>query len=438
MDIIEFSNQTVDSETLTSPVNRVTNELTEVADGLAIVESFSHVWAVKTGEGLVLFDATGKRTGGKVVEALRRWTTDPIHTIVYTHGHMDHVGGAQAFVDDAAERGHRVPRFVGHANVAPRLDRYERTNGYNTAINERQFAPGRKAGMVIADEASFVPPGLPRPDVEFHEDLTLDIGGEQFVLRHDKGETDDHAWTEWVGHNTLFVGDFLIWNFPNCGNPQKVLRFPLEWAQAMRKMAATNPELVGPAHGLPVSTGARSQKVLLSVAEALESLVSQVIELLNADARLEDAIHTVKVPEAFLALPWLRPMYDEPEFVVRNIWRTYGGWWDGNPSHLHPANPQVLAEEIVALTGGVEPLVARAAALGNAGDFRTACELIEFAARAMPTSVEVHQVRASLYARRRFAASSLMAKGIYLATAQASADVAGIEIPAAPRTNVLG
>ncbi len=438
MDIIEFSNQTIDTETVTAPVNRVTNELTEVADGVAIIESFSHVWAVKTGDGLVLFDATGVRTGAKVVEALRGWSTDPVHTIVYTHGHMDHVGGAHAFVDDAASRGFNAPRFVGHANVASRLARYERTNGYNQAINTRQFAPGRKAGMVIADEARFVPTGLPRPDVEFHDDLTLDIGGEQFVLRHDKGETDDHAWTEWVGHSTLFVGDFLIWNFPNCGNPQKVLRFPVEWAHAMRKMAGTNPELVAPAHGLPVSSGPRSQKVLISVADALESLVAQVIDLLNADARLEDAIHTVQVPEAFLALPWLRPMYDEPEFVVRNIWRTYGGWWDGNPSHLHPANPQVLAEEIVALTGGVERLMFRAAELGSTGDFRTACELIEFAARATPTNADVHRVRADLYARRRFAASSLMAKGIYLATARSSADVAGIDIPAMPQTNVLG
>ena len=25
-------------------------------------------------------------------------------------------------------------------------------------------------------------------------------------------------------------------------------------------------------------------------------------------------------------------VYDEPEFIVRNIWRLYGGWYDGNVS----------------------------------------------------------------------------------------------------------
>ena len=438
-DIRDYANHVIDTESAPGPVNRVTNQLTEVADGLAIVESFSHVWIVRTADGLVLFDASGVISAPRVIEAIRRWSTDPIHTIVYTHGHMDHVGGAGAFVADAERRGHRRPNFVGHENIAPRLDRYDRTNGYNQAINQRQFAPGRKAGMAIANNAPrFVPEHTPRPDVDFRDSHTLEIGGETFILRHDKGETDDHAWTEWVGHDTLFVGDFLIWNFPNCGNPQKVLRYPLEWATAMRKMLATNPTLVSPAHGLPVIGAARNERVLGSIADALESLVGQVIDLLNADAHLEDAIHTVKVPEAFTQLPWLRPMYDEPEFVVRNIWRTYGGWWDGNPSHLHPAPPSVLADEIVALSGGSEPILARARALGDAGDFRTACELIEFASRALPTDTAVHALRAELYARRRFDASSLMAKGIYLATATESAAIAGIEIPAAPRTNILG
>ena len=50
------------------------------------------------------------------------------------------------------------------------------------------------------------------------------------------------------------------------------------------------------------------------------------------------------VPEV-LALPWLRPFYDEPEFVVRNIWRTYGGWWDGNPAHLLPPRQAALRRQ---------------------------------------------------------------------------------------------
>ena len=436
MELLAFANKTIDTEELSGPVNRVTNQLTEVVDNLAVVESFSHVWAVSTGDGLVLFDTSSVASGPKVVEALRHWRTDRVHTIVYTHGHMDHVGGASAWIADAERRGHPRPRFVGHENVAPRLARYRKTNGYNTAINDRQFAPSRNQGLTSVSRA-FVPADTPDPDESFRDALTIEVGGEQFRLHHAKGETDDHAWTEWVGHDTLFVGDFLIWNFPNCGNPQKVLRFPAEWAQALRSMEALKPALVGPAHGLPVQSSERATKVLSTVADALEGLVNGVIDLLNADATLDDAIHTVKVPEELLRLPWLRPFYDEPEFVIHNIWRTYGGWWGGNPAKLLPTREALLAQELIGLGGGVVPFVDRALVLADQGDLRTACELIELAVQASPMDVGVNTARAQIYARRRTEALSLMAKGIFESAVRESAERAGIPVPEMRRSAAL-
>ena len=41
--------------------------------------------------------------------SLRAWSNDPVDTIIYTHGHVDHVGGAQTFLDEANERGDPRP-----------------------------------------------------------------------------------------------------------------------------------------------------------------------------------------------------------------------------------------------------------------------------------------------------------------------------------------
>lgn len=437
MELLDYANRTIDTEQLLGSVNRVTNELTELGDGFAVVESFSHVWIVRTADGLVLFDASGDHTGPKVVEAVRRWCTDPVHTIVYTHGHIDHVGGSPAWLADAEARGHARPRFVAHENVQRRLDRYRRTNDYNVAINLRQFGPSRR--MAIGQEArSFVPVGTADPDTMYRDELALEVGGERFMLHHAMGETDDHTWTEWVGHETLFVGDFLIWNFPNCGNPQKVLRYPAEWAAALRTMIARRPALVGPAHGLPVQSAGRVDRVMGSIADALEGLVDGVIELLNADATLDDALHTVKVPEELIRLPWLRPFYDEPEFVVRNIWRTYGGWWDRNPAHLLPPRQAELAAEVVALAGGSGRVTTRALALLEAGDLRTASELVEMAIQADPTDRAAHEARVAIYAERRRTALSLMAKGIFESAVRESAAIAEVPIPEMSRSNTLG
>ena len=55
-----------------------------------------------------------------------------------------------------------------------------------------------------------------------------------------------------AGPIALCTGDFFIWATPNCGNPQKAQRYPLEWAAALRKMSRLNAELLLPGHGPPM------------------------------------------------------------------------------------------------------------------------------------------------------------------------------------------
>ncbi len=81
----------------------------------------------------------------------------------------------------------------------------------------------------------------------------------------------------------------------------------------------------------------RVRQALTDTADLLDSLVDQTLDLMNAGARLDEVIHTVRAPAHLADRPYLRPVYDEPEFVVRNVWRLYGGWWDGNPATLKPA-----------------------------------------------------------------------------------------------------
>ena len=135
----------------------------------------------------------------------------------------------------------------------------------------------------------------------------------------------------------LCCGDLFIWASPNAGNPQKVQRYPLEWAQALRRMLALEPDFLLPGHGLPVIGADRVAVALADTAELLESLVSQTLAVMNGGGRLDEAIHTVAVPAALADRPFLQPVYDEPEFIVRTVWRQYGGWWDGNPATLKPA-----------------------------------------------------------------------------------------------------
>ena len=168
-----------------------------------------------------------------------------------------------------------------------------------------------------------------------------------------------------------------------------------------------------PGHGPVVFDQERTAQILSDGAEVLESLVTQTVNLMNNGASLDQILHAVSIPQRLLAKPYLLPRYDDPEFVVRNIWHLYAGWFDGNPAHLKPAPSGDLAREIAALAGGAERLAGRATALAEAGRTRLAAHLIELASTALPESAAVQAQRAKVYARCADAETSLIGKAIF-------------------------
>ena len=173
----------------------------------------------------------------------------------------------------------------------------------------------------------------------------------------------------------------------------------------------------------------RVRQALTDTADLLDSLVDQTLAVMNSGGRLDDAIHSVRPPAALEERPYLRPVYDEPEFIVHTVWRQYGGWWDGNPATLKPASERALAAELAALAGGAGvladralELLARATAAGAAGagdesaaedDLRLAGHLAESAWLASPADGAVQQARRLVFAARAERATSTMARGVF-------------------------
>lgn len=388
-----------------------TGQREEIAPGLWFVHAFANVSVARTGEGLVLVDTSNYAARDKTFAAVRAVDDAPLRAAIYTHGHADHACGLPPFLADARERGAPVPTIVGHRNVALRFDRYRFTNGWNGLINARQF--GIRATW---------PMEYDYPDTVYDDRLSFRAGDVTFELHHARGETDDHTWLWWAAHRVLFTGDLFIWVAPNAGNPQKVQRYAAEWSAALRAMAALEPEILVPGHGVPIFGAARVRQALDDTARWLEHLVGETVRRMNAGATLGEILAAVRVPDDLARRPYLQAVYDEPDFVVRSIWRLYGGWWDGVPSRLKPASDEALGQEIAALAGGVSALVARARALADGGDLELASHLIDWAAAVEPDSREMHQVRADIYGARAASARALMTRGIFSATARESAE----------------
>ena len=393
---------------------RATGAVEEIASGVLFVHAFANVTALRTGDGLVLVDTGNYRARDRTFAAVRAWDASRLAAGVYTHGHVDHACGLPPFLDEARTRNWARPRIVGHRDVARRFDRYRATAAWNGAINARQFS---------------IPPSWPTeyqyPDTIYEATSRLDVGGVTLELTHARGETDDHTWLWWPARRTLFTGDLFFWVAPNASNPQKVQRYAGEWAAALRAMASRGAELLMPGHGVPIVGASRVRQALEDTAEWLETLERETLARMNAGASLEQIVAEVRPPAHLADRPYLQPVYDEPEFVVRNVWRLYGGWWDGVASHLKPAPEAALGREVAALAGGVSALVARAKTLAAAGDLVLASHLADWAVAAAPHDRAAHTARAEIYEARANASPALMTRGIFAAAARDSADKAG-------------
>lgn len=381
-----------------------------VCDGIGFISAFANVTVVKTGDGLVLIDTSSPFFAGTVHSAVREMSSAHVRAAVYTHGHVDHVFGILAFDAEAQAKGVPLPEVFAHENVRKRFARYLLTNGYNGRINQRQFNL----------PSPMFPNSFRDPDQVYREDFILEVGGVRFELYHDLGETDDHTWVYIPEKRALCTGDLFIWASPNCGNPQKAQRYPREWAAALRRMDALGAEMLFPGHGPPILGAHRVRQALTDAASLLEDIVGQTLQYMNEGATLDEVLASVVPDKRLLERPYLRPIYDDPEFIVRNLWRLYGGWYDGNPAHLKPAREVELARAVADLAGGAPLLAARALAAANQGNWRVATELVEMAFRVAPKDEQVRTIRTTIYDKRTEEETSLMAKAIFRAAAQQS------------------
>jgi glyoxylase-like metal-dependent hydrolase (beta-lactamase superfamily II) len=342
-----------------------------------------------------------------IAAMLRQKTQAPIHTAIYTHGHIDHAYGLDAFL----LHGQKKPRVIAHRDMPARFARYQATAHHNAALNARQFG-GTVAAQSNDAYAAFGQPPIP-PDTLYDERMRITVGGVRFELNHCKGETDDHTWVWCEDRNVICPGDLFIWAVPNDGNPQKVQRFPWERAKGLREMAARAPDALCPGHGGPViGETDKIVQMLIETADFLDIVVKRTLAAMeNGSPPHVDIVTGVDLPTS--QSPWLQPVYDDTEFLVRNVIRFYGGWWSGRPSELKPAPRARLAGEIASLCGGAKSLVERAQTVAAAGDYRLACHLADFALEADPADSHVQETVASLYEARAEAEQSLMTINIY-------------------------
>jgi alkyl sulfatase BDS1-like metallo-beta-lactamase superfamily hydrolase len=388
------------------PFDPMMGRLEVIEPGLAMFHGFANV-AFAYGRGdMIAVDTSSRQMGEMAVAAIRKVTDEPVTLIVYTHGHADHAFGTAAFIKDAAMRGYPRPRIWAHEDVAGRFRRYRCTEGWQAHINRLQFGIETPPGLF--SEAFHI-----EPDLTYRGMQVLELMGEAIELHHAMGETDDATWVWMPLRRVAMVGDLIISSLPNTGNPNKVQRYTLEWAEALERIAARKPRCILPGHGSAYRGEEWCEEVLRETARALRFIHDEVVGRLNRGQwPIEILEADIQLPPELAAKAFLAPIYGCAAFIVRDVIRRYAGWWSGQPSQLFPVTRHDHARDLLALCGR-EALLDRARSLKDSNQLKRALAMAELAIDADSGDQEAARLNAEILEAIALAERSFIARNLF-------------------------
>ncbi len=386
----------------------------QIRKGAHLLSAQGHVLVVELPHSVVMVDCgRGGQQTQALLKELRAITDKPIETVCYSHGHGGYNFGVPAIRAHNRERREAPPTLVAQRNVKKRYDRYRATDQFQRILGQMQF-PGPRSKR---SEDPYVD-----PDITFNEHLVLHDDNPRVELLWVPSETDD-ALAVWMPETRVLYGGAATPGdaIPNIGTPLRTQRLTLRWAESLERMAALRPEVLLTEFGAVIDGESEVHERLIQTAKALRWLRDEVVSHLNRGLNEQEILAELRYPPELFEVPWMTPNYGSPDYIVRDLVREESGWWDRNPTTLHPAHPDAVAEARFHALGEPEKILARARALAADGEIQLALHVVDLVAEGPGSNSLVQEgrlLKAELCKLRAKEIRPYVSKALYRSSAE--------------------
>lgn len=330
---------------------------------VAIGYDLANAILVRSDEGGVLIDTgMSPARAAEMRSALEDASPGPITDIIYTHSHIDHVGGASAWLADQPTR----PRiWASEALEEHFFKQYGMFNAAETQRGSRQFGehvplealPCSALGRRIDLESS-LETGFRLPDSTFSGQTSFERGGLTFELVEAHGETHDQIFVYVPELEAIFPGDNWYRTFPNLYTIRGTSPRPIdEWIASLDTMRRYDPALLIPSHTRPVEGREEVRTVLTEYRDAIQWVRDETVRAANALTPVGELAANIALPAELAQAPELRPFYGQLDWSARAVFTNELGWFDGRPEALYPLAPAARAERYVVAMGGADAVL---------------------------------------------------------------------------------
>ena len=373
--------------------------VSEVTKGVWFVSGFGHSNAVfvEGAAGVILIDTLDTlERGQRLSEIIEKNTGKKVKTILYTHGHPDHRGGAGAFQESAEE-------IIAFEPVTAVLEKTELLQDIQNLRGKRQFGYsltdeeaisqgiGPREGVVYGEHRAFIPPTR----VCQQERIVREIDGVQVEMVRLPGEAEEQIMIWFPEKEVLCCGDNYFGCFPNLyairGGQYRNLA---TWIHSLDVLMSYPAEYLLPGHTALISGNEKIREVLGNFKNSIDYILTKTLEGMNAGKSPEELASEIRLPGEYANLPYLAEHYGCVEWTGREIYSAYLGWFDGNPTNLHPLAPKAHSEKMLDLIGGKTKTFEAAKKALKEKEYQWCLELCDLLLAAEPDS-KVLQLKAA-------------------------------------------
>lgn len=351
-----------------------------------------HVWAavgydlaneilIHTPEGHVIVDPLMSPGRGEAArrDLLARAPDVPVAAIIYTHSHIDHIGGASLWADQNP-RIWATDRFIDHL-----YKQYQVFLPAETIRGRRQFGVhasladlpcsgiGRRPDIPAAQGGA----GIRLPTQTFSGSKTLTFGEMTIEMIEAPGETHDQLIVWIPGDRTVIAADNFYWAFPNLYTIRGTSPRPVDdWIRSIDRIRGLRPEHLVPGHTVPVHGEEKINAILTDYRDAIQWIRDEVIRGANKGYDLDTIAGSIKLPPHLQGLHYTQEFYGQIDWSAKGIYTGSLGWFDGRPDKLYPMNVREASAREIALMGGPAKVIKMADEALQVNDCRWAIHLL--------------------------------------------------------------
>ena len=382
--------------------------------------------------GWILFDVllAGETAAAALALANETLGERPVRAVIYSHSHVDHFGGVLGVTSEEQVQSGAVEIF------AP-------TGFMEEAVSENVYAGPAMSRRAVMQYGRTIPPspfgrvdsaigkglaagttGLIAPTTVVEEDFEEHvIDGVRIVFQNTPGTEAPAEMNAWFPERRVFwAAENISATIHNVYTLRGALvRDALQWARQINEALyrfGREAEVMISSHNWPRWGNERIQQVMRAQRDAYANLNNQVLHLANQGVTVNEIHNRYRVPES-LQRQWSVRQYHGSEFHnSRAVLNRYLGYWDGNPATLAPLSPADSAPLYVEMMGGAEPILERARALHENGQYRLAMEILNKLVYAEPDNGQAKNLLAAVFEQLGYQYESASMRNVFLAAAQ--------------------